>query len=84
LARAILVFRTVNLEMALEMKAKNKKYKQMAIDLERQHYLRIQEEIKQSIETSEFHLELITNFRIITSHATNIARILLKWQLNTE
>ena len=84
LARAIQVFRDVNLEMAMEMKAKNKKYKQMAIDLERQHYLRIQEEIKQSIETSEFHLELITNFRIITSHATNIARILLKWQLNTE
>jgi len=84
IARAIEVFRDVNLEMAVEMKAKNKKYKQMAIDLERQHFFRIQDEVKQSIETSEFHLELITNFRIITSHATNIARILLKWPINTE
>ena len=84
LARAIEVFRDVNLEMAKEMKEKNKKYKQMAIDLERQHFMRIQDEVKESIETSEFHLDLITNFRIITSHATNIARILLKWPFNTE
>lgn len=79
LNRAIEVFRDVNLEKARIMKAKYKKYRLMALDLEKQHYQRIKNEIKQSIDTSEMHLELMTSFRMITSHATNIARILLEW-----
>jgi len=79
LNRAIEVFRDVNLEKAREMKKKNKKYRLMALDLEKQHYRRIKDEIKQSIATSEMHLELMTSFKMITSHATNIARILLEW-----
>jgi len=82
--RAITVFNELNLEKAKEMKLKNKKYRQLAIELERQHFQRIREEISQSIESSEMHLELITSFKMITSHATNIARILLEWQVKPE
>ena len=84
LSRAIEVFRDVNLEKAKEMKVKNKKYRQLALELERHHYQRIKDEIKQSIETSEMHLELITSFKMITSHTTNIARILLEWHISAE
>ncbi len=77
--RAINVFTELNLEKAKEMKQKNRKYRQVAIELERQHFQRIRQEISQSIESSEMHLELITSFKMITSHATNIARILLEW-----
>ena len=84
LSRAIEVFRDVNLEKAKAMKVKNKKYRQLALELERHHYQRIKDEIKQSIETSEMHLELITSFKMITSHATNIARILLEWHISAE
>ena len=82
IARAIEVFRDVNLEKAREMKAKNRKYRLMALELERQHYERIKDEIRQSIESSEMHLELMTTFKMITSHATNVARILLEWGQN--
>ncbi len=82
--RAITVFNDLNLEKAKEMKQKNKKYRQMAIELERQHFQRIRQDIRQSIESSEMHLELITSFKIITSHATNIARIMLEWQIKPE
>jgi Na+/phosphate symporter len=54
----------------------------MALELERQHYERIKDEIRQSIESSEMHLELMTTFKMITSHATNVARILLEWGQN--
>ncbi len=79
LSRALKVFSDVNLEKAREMKAKNKKYRRMAIELERHHFERIKNEIKQSVESSETHLELLTGFKMITSHATNIARVLLEW-----
>jgi len=79
ISRAIEVFRDVNLEKAEKMKEKNKKNRQLALDLERQHYERIKKDIRQTIESSEIHLELMTSFKIITSHATNVARILLEW-----
>lgn len=84
LRRAITVFKELNLEKAKEMKLKNKKYRQMAIELEKQHFLRIRQEISQTIESSEMHLELITSLKMITSHATNIARMLLEWQAKPE
>lgn len=79
ISRAIEVFRDVNLEKAKNMKIKHKKYRNLAIELEKQHYERLRDEINKSVSSSKYHLEVIGMLRVITGHATNIARILLEW-----
>lgn len=81
LSRAIEVFHDVNLEKAKAMKSKYKEYRHLALELEKHHFERIKQDIRQSIETSEIHLELLTVFRLIAGHATNIARSLLEWDI---
>jgi len=78
-SRAIEVFRDVNLEKAKSMKGKYKEYKSMAMELEKQHYLRLKAQIKESMGSSEYHLDIIDMLQIITRHATNVARILIQW-----
>ncbi len=82
--RAIEVFRQVNLQKAQEMKEKYKKYRSLAIEMERHHYSRLKNDVVKSIESSEVHLELMSSLKVITSHATNIARILLEWTNNAQ
>ena len=77
--RAIDVLDEVNLEKARQMKKKYKKYRNMAIDLEKHHFERLKEEVSKSVSSSKTHLELIGTLKIINERATNIARILLKW-----
>lgn len=47
--------------------------------MERHHYSRLKDDVVQSVGSSEIHLELMSSMKVITSHATNIARILLEW-----
>jgi phosphate:Na+ symporter len=82
--RAIEVFREVNLQKALQMKEKYKKYRSLAIEMERHHYSRLKNDVAKSIESSEIHLELMSSLKVIASHATNIARILLEWTNNAQ
>ncbi|MDP4188338.1 MAG: Na/Pi cotransporter family protein [Bacteroidota bacterium] len=77
--RAMEVFSEFNLEKAEHMKEKYKQYREISFELERHHFQRLKEEMKQSLESSDFHLELIDGLRIINSHSTNIARIILEW-----
>jgi phosphate:Na+ symporter len=77
--RAIDVLREVNLEKAKQMKKKYKKYRNIAMELEKHHYERLKEEVNKSISSSKTHLELLGLLKIITERATNIARILLRW-----
>jgi len=79
LTRAIELFREHNLEKAREMKIKYRQYREMAFELEKHHYERLREEIAESVSSSETHLELITMFRTIAGHATNIARMFIEW-----
>lgn len=79
LSRAIEVFAEVNLEKAKAMKQKYKQYRNMEFDLEKQHFERLRDDVEQSVASSKTHVELMTNLRAINGHATNIARILLKW-----
>jgi len=80
LARAIEVFEELNLEKAKRMKEKHKKYRSIAAGLEKQHYERLRDIGKEVEARRDTHLELMTHFRTIQSHATNIGRILLKWK----
>lgn len=79
ISRAIEVFQEVDIDKAKHMKDKYKKYRAMASELEEQHFGRIRDDIQDSIETSNFHLHLLTLIRDMTSHATNIARLLIRW-----
>ncbi len=84
LSRAIEVFRDVNLEKAKRMKAKYKKYRSMSIELEKLHYERLLDDQRKPESAGDTHLELMARLRGITSHATNIARILLEWRSKEE
>ena len=77
LKRSLVVFKETNLITAAKMKEKHKEYRGMSKDLEKQHYARILEGMKESIESSETHLEILALLSTIDSHATNIARIAL-------
>ena len=79
LKRALVVFEEANLQQAVQMKAKHKEYRSMSKELEKQHYARILEGMKESIESSETHLEILALLGTIDSHATNLARIALDW-----
>lgn len=77
--RSLVVFEETNLPKAAKMKEKHKVYRSMSKDLEKQHYARILEGMKESIDSSETHLEILALLSTIDSHATNIARIALDW-----
>jgi phosphate:Na+ symporter len=79
LKRALVVFEEANLQQAVQMKAKHKEYRSMSKELEKLHYARILEGMKESIESSETHLEILALLGTIDSHATSIARIALDW-----
>ncbi len=79
LSRALKVFESLNLEKAKAMKDKYKQYRNMEIEFEKQHFERLADEITETLSSSKTHIELMTFLRAINSHATNIARIMLKW-----
>jgi phosphate:Na+ symporter len=72
------MFREFNRAKAIIMKSKYEKFRDLYIDFEKQHYQRLKQEVEESIDSSKTHLEIITSFKNIGSHATNIARIMLK------
>ena len=78
LKRSLLLFEEANLPKAAKMKEKHKEYRSMSKDLEKQHYARILEGMKESLESSKTHLEILALLGTIDSHATNIARIALE------
>lgn len=79
LSRALNVFREVNLEKAREMKEKHAKYRAIASEMEKHHYERLRRPDRKLEISGDTHMELMTRFRTISHHATNIARILLEW-----
>lgn len=61
-------------------KAKNKynRFRQEFFELEKQHYTRLKMDVEDSVESSRTHMEIIGSLKVIGSHATNLARIILK------
>jgi phosphate:Na+ symporter len=72
------VFKDANRSKAKKMKIKYTDFRNLYIDFEKQHYQRLKEEVEESLDSSKTHLEVITSLKNIGSHATNIARIILK------
>ncbi len=79
LKRSLVVFEETNLQKAARMKSKHKDYRVLSQELEKQHYARILEGMKESIDSSKTHLEILALFSTIDSHITNTARIALEW-----
>jgi len=79
LKRSLVVFDETNLQKATQMKSKHKEYRGLSKDLEKQHYTRILEGMKESLDSSKTHLEILALLSTIDSHITNIARIALDW-----
>jgi phosphate:Na+ symporter len=77
LSRAMSVFQDVNLEAASRMKKKHKKYREMKEQYLRSHFDRFLRRVPETLESSEFHQDLMEQFRRINSHSTRIARVLL-------
>jgi len=84
ISRAIEFFKDVNLQDAKHIKKKYKKYRQMELELRRTHFDRLLGEVPYTVESSQIHLELIELLKRISSHSTNIARILLESPVETE
>ncbi len=77
IGRALNVFKDVNLEQAKKVEKKYKQYRLMEMDLRRIHYTRLQQDIPETVASSEIHVSLIDFLKRISSHATNVARALL-------
>ena len=56
---------------------KKEKYSKLALELERHHFERLQQEVEKSITSSKTHIEIIGIMKFINQHSTNIAKILL-------
>jgi phosphate:Na+ symporter len=67
---------------ARKSKMKYSQFRKIYFDLERQHYERLRLEVEESVDSSRTHLEIIGALKNIGSHATNIARIMLKEKPN--
>lgn len=80
--RSTEVFHYINLEKAEIMKKKHKEYRAMADELEKAHYQRLRQEVAETVLTTKTHIEIINGLKQIDSHATNVARILLRWSEN--
>lgn len=84
LKRALAVFTTLNLQKAKKMSVKYQQYKEVGLELERQHFDRLKKDVDKSVLSSKTHLELVSMLRTIGSHANNIAQIILDWPGNKE
>jgi phosphate:Na+ symporter len=78
ITRAYDLYKEFDLKKAKKMKFKYEEYRSRSIELEKQHYKRLKKEVDKSVESSKTHLELMTMLKLINSHATNTARILLQ------
>lgn len=77
LSRTIEILETLDWHIAKKQLEHYKRFRELAVELERNHFNRLKEDINQSITSSKTHLELVSLFRAIGSHAGNIARIAL-------
>ncbi len=77
IARSLEAFRDSSLDEARKIKAKHRRYRVMEGDYRQAHYARVRKAVTESVESSEYHLDLMDALRRIDSYSTNIARALL-------
>ena len=75
--RAIAVFKDTDYERGRKLENKYQKYKAGELDLKRSHFERLRQDIPESVQTNELHLELIDLFLRINRHAAIVGRIMI-------
>ena len=75
--KSIKVYKDFDIKKAQKLKDKYTAYTDEYFELERQHYKRLKKNIETTVSSSKTHLELITLFKVISSHATNTARTII-------
>lgn len=74
--RVIQLYQNFNYDEAKKIKQDYKEYRKLVFELEKSHFERLKNDIKESIESSKVHIELITMLKLIASHLVNSIRIL--------
>jgi phosphate:Na+ symporter len=72
------IFSESDVRVARKSKQQYNYFRKQYFELEKQHYERLKLDIEESVESSRIHLDLIALLKDIGSHATNIARIVLR------
>ena len=74
------IFHDSDLKEARKTKERYSHFRKQYFELEKQHYERLKQDIEESVDSSRTHLEIIASLKGVGSHATNIARIMLRRQ----
>jgi len=74
--KIIQIHKNFNIEEAKKVKQNYKEYRKLVFELEKSHFERLKDDIKESVESSKVHIELITMLKLIASHLINSIRIL--------
>lgn len=77
---AIKLFNDYNSKAVSKLKKENKLLRNLSIELKQKHFLRLSNNIPESVSSSENHMEIIGNLRAIHAHISNIIRILYQGQ----
>lgn len=84
LQKSIKVYKDFNPKKAQKLKDRYSEYREEYFELERLHYKRLKKNIDSTVSSSKTHLELITLFRVVSSHATNTARTIITRNIKTK
>jgi phosphate:Na+ symporter len=74
--KALTVFNSYDAKSISKLKLENKLLRNLSIELKQKHFMRLSQNIPESISTSENHMEIVGNLRSIHSHISNVIRIL--------
>jgi len=74
--KIIKLHQNFDIDEAKRIKHAYKEYRKLVFDLEKKHFERLKNDVKESIESSKVHIELLTMLKLITSHLINSIRIL--------
>lgn len=78
LNNAIKVHKSFDLKKAAKMKRKYDTYREQFLEFEKSHFKRLRNNVEDSISSSKTHLEIITLLKIMSHHAMNTARIIIR------
>jgi len=73
---ALNVFKKYDAHSISKLKKENKLLRNLSIELKQKHFLRLSQNIPESVSTTRNHMEIIGNLRAIQSHISNITRLM--------
>jgi len=78
ISRSLEAFRDSSLQAALHVEKKHRRYQHIESDYRMAHYHRIRQAVAESVQSNEYHLDIMDALHKIDSYSTNVARALLE------